>query len=224
MGLKLKTILLLLCFLDYAILVDQALIVPGGEVSFEGNENSIFTVTKQSIQGASFLTYYDITLTTEGAPYPTMYVSNDMFCQERLFVGIQKSNQIIGFIKNEQFNENFYICIKFKNNVERSSFNIKVKNENSVSIPFNSQLSYYVTSNTKEVTFTFDPDKSYSGINTVATVWVKGEKIDDKIIMNNNFSRKKFDHGYVFTGLITGNKPTLTVPSNDGDYKEINQH
>ena len=92
MGLKLKTILLLLCFLDYAILADQALIVPGGEVSFEGNENSIFTVTKQSIQGASFLTYYDITLTTEGAPYPTMYVSNDMFCQERLFVGIQKSN------------------------------------------------------------------------------------------------------------------------------------
>ena len=126
MGLKLKTILLLLCFLDYAILVDQALIVPGGEVSFEANENSIFTVTKQSSQGQSFLTYYDITLTTEGAPYPTMYVSKDMFCQERLFVGIQKSNQIIGFIKNEQFNENFYICIKFKNNVERSSFNISL--------------------------------------------------------------------------------------------------
>ena len=48
-----------------------------------------------------------------------MYVSNDMFCQERLFVGIQKSNQIIGFIKNEQFNENFYICIQFQNNVEK---------------------------------------------------------------------------------------------------------
>ena len=75
--------------------------------------------------------------------------------------------------------------------MEKSSYNIKVKNENSVSIPFNSQLSYYVTSNTKEVTFSFDSDKSYSETNTVATFWVKGENIDDKITMNNNFLKKK---------------------------------
>ena len=36
--------------------------------------------------------------------------------------------------------------------------------------------------------------------------------------MNNNFLKKKFDHGYVFSGRISEDKPTLKVPSNDGDY------
>ena len=183
MGLKFKTILFLLCFLDYLILGYSAEISPGGEATLEGNGDTTFTVTKQNSQGTSFSTYFDITLTSEGKTYPNMYVTKDPFCQERLFVGIQNTNQIIGFITNDQLNDNdkFYICIQFPNNVEKSSYNIKVKNENSVSIPFNSQLSYYVTSNTKEVTFTFDSDKSYSETNTVATFWVKGENIDDKI-------------------------------------------
>ena len=226
MGLNFKTILFLLCFLDSLILgysAEISEILPGGEATLEGNLDNLdttFTVAKQNSQGTSFSTYFDITLTSEGKTYPNMYVTKDPFCQERLFVGIQNTNQIIGFITNDQLNDNdkFYICIIFPNNVEKSSYNIKVKNENSVSIPFNSQLSYYVTSNTKEVTFSFDSDKSYSETNTVATFWVKGENIDDKITMNNNFLKKKFDHGYVFSGSISGVKPTLMVPSNDGDY------
>ena len=223
MGLNFKTILFLLCFLDSLILgysAEISEILPGGEATIEGNGDSTFTVAKQNSQGTSFSTYFDITLTSEGKTYPNMYVTKEPLCQERLFVGIQNTNQIIGFITNDQIKDNgkFYICIQFPNNVEKSSYNIKVKNENSVSIPFNSQLSYYVTSNTKEVTFSFDSDKSYSETNTVATIWVKGENIDDKITMNNNFLKKKFDHGYVFSGGISGVKPTLMVPSNDGDY------
>ena len=224
MVLKLKTILLLFCLLDYVFLQssNEQDIEPKGQVTFQEGSSSIFTVRKNQFL---YSTYFDITLITKGKTCPIMCVSNDNKCQDRLFVGIQTNDHIRGFIKNNQIiQDRFYICTQFKNNEENSEYSIIVKNEESVYIPYNSQLSYYVTSNTKEVEFTFSSGDLDIGNEAVATFWIRGENINKDINMPD-FKKTEFDHGYIFSGHLNGNDsdyhPTLIVSSIEGDYITI---
>ena len=124
MVLKLKTILLLFCLLDYVFLQssNEQDIEPKGQVTFQEGSSSIFTVRKNQFL---YSTYFDITLITKGKTCPIMFVSNDNKCQDRLFVGIQTNDQIRGFIKNNQIiQDRFYICTQFKNNEENSEYSI----------------------------------------------------------------------------------------------------
>ena len=189
----------------------------GQTIPGEANENITYHVTFQS--GTEYEEYFSFTLEKKKDLNPTILVSTtDSQCdKDRLFVGVQSIDKIYIFVKKEQIKNNeIFICLKAK----ESPYELKLANEDSAFIPFNSQASYYISDqNTENMKFTFiKPEDETISSDSKVTIWLRGNYIEKPSLAS--FAEETFDSAYVYYGSYSENLE-LEVNSKAGDYITI---
>ena len=185
---------------------------PNGELplSGEGNKTFFIQLNEEKNTYADYITIY---LQEEQTKNPMIYVGKDEDCTNRLFVGTQMYDHIYGFIKKDQIDKEFYICIKERQNTNSQTHHIFITNTPSLTIPYNAIASHYISEESVEtIKCKFGPDEN---IGSDITFWVTGKNIVNADLPN--FEKKQIDNGYVFYGTYRQGAE-ITVETKVGDY------
>ena len=149
-SISLKNILLFFSLFNCILFqntIDNYNITKAGIINIINSDESTIHINLNQTK-ETYLNYIDITLTSESDINPIIIIStNDEKCDtNRLFTSIQLRESIHIFLRREQLNSNeFYICTKKRENLDLINYNITIKNEEYVFIPYNQQGSYYVS-------------------------------------------------------------------------------
>ena len=198
-------------------------LIQKGSLNIDGIDDATFHI-KLNETFDSYLNYIDITLSSIDNINPMIIIStSDNKCEtNRLFTSIQFHDSIHIFLKKQQLiNNEFFICIKDRENTNLIKYNIKIRNDQAAFIPYNHQGSYYVSDeSTENMEFIFEKDKQDYKLNSKISFWVKGKNIN-KADMGGYFKGNVYDLGYVFYGEFQKIEKKLTISSKIGDFVTI---
>ena len=225
-SISLKNILLFFSLFNCILFqntIDNYNITKAGIINIINSDESTIHINLNQTK-ETYLNYIDITLTSESDINPIIIIStNDEKCDtNRLFTSIQLRESIHIFLRREQLNSNeFYICTKKRENLDLINYNITIKNEEYVFIPYNQQGSYYVSDSSMEkMDFMFILDDQEYKTDSSISFWVKGQNIQ-KANMSEIFKKKVFDSGYVFYGEFQNSEKKLSIESKIGDFVTV---
>ena len=222
---NIKNIFLILFFVNLTYIQSseplKLTLKPNKEINLTGEDNPYIQI---DLESSTYSEYINFELSTTAKTNPFIFIAKDQHCEHnRLYTGIQIVEPIYTFIKRNQIDYVFYVCVEFRNSAEKSEFNLTIKNENTASIPYDTQASYYISDNNLEnMVFQFIPNEaSKINENSNITFWVKGKDIKAASINDTELKEKQYDHGFVFFGSFSGESFTLNINSSIGDYVTI---
>ena len=133
-------------------------------------------------------------------PNPFIYVSTNSNCEgQSLFVSTQFRDPIYIFLKKDQIQNEFYICLKSRITSKAINYAIEVTNNNRAKLPFNAQTSYYIAdSSTESMEFLFERE---SDPEILISFWAKGKTIKTISDFKHLYPRQ-FEAGYLLYGNI----------------------
>ena len=217
---SLKVLFLLICILDLSLSQYEEYDLDTTS-PIQGNGDKTFLINLKSDK--TYKDYISITLETQDDSHnPMIFVSsNNQKCQnDRLYTGVQIVAPILIFLKKSQIKNNkFYICVRFRDKLDSTSFQILLKNEDKAYIPYNSQVSYFISDeNVSEMDFIFKKNDTLNSKKT--TFWIRGRDI--KILNTlNNFKKFDLDSGYIYYGDYINEDIVFQLKSNIGDFITI---
>ena len=216
---SIKRLLLLLCLFCLAL---NEKLPAGNSTIIKGNieKEQSHTVTLESY--STYDDYIRIRYIQNDPPQPNpfIYVSTNSECKgQSLFVSTQFRDPIYIFLKKDQIQNEFYICLKSRITSKTINYVIEVTNSDKAILPFNAQTSYYISDDkTKSMDFLFER-KSNSEISI--TCWAKGKNITS-ITSKSRLTSQKFEAGYLLYGNIgSDNEFEANVEAEVGDYVNV---
>ena len=219
---KIKILILLACLFNLVFLQTQGNLDPNGELTFKESSTPKFTINL-SDKRTYYADFIDITLTPNSGPSPAIVVTTDQYCGLNfLYVGTQMVDPVHIFLKIDQIQDVFYICLTEMSNYSKSSYSIKIKNQDNPIIPYNHQLSYYIADkSTTRVGIIFDVDKNENNLtrDSKMTFWAKGKSIRSTDMVG--YESKNYGFAHIHYGPYTGQKAELYVVSEVGDYVTV---
>ncbi len=213
MELKLKFFLIFLSLLNCALLEDISL-EPKGEIIKSDLKGSTSFTVKFNRQVADYEKYINIILSAEDNRNPMLFIAKDEKCEtDRIYLGLQVVDPIYSFVKTSLFNNQFYICIKPRENSDAKTYNLTIRNEPNAYIPYNGQGSYYVYHNDlKIMNFAINLNADLNANeNSKVTIWAKGKSITKFTVGGNELKEYKYDNGLIFHGAFQSKSLTLEV-------------
>ena len=198
--------------------LEPNLLKVNGSLDIKGEGNATFLIRLNETK-EEYPDFIIIGLNKEKKPNPFIYIAKDEDCMNRLYAGVQPVDLIFAFIKKDQIDTDFYICIKERQNSNITNYSIYIIEMNTFIIPYDMQGSYYIFDETfKSMKIGFNPKEVEE--NSEVTFWVKGNNIIKAEMLDYN--KTQIENGYIFYVIYTKEKSTiLTVEANIGDYITI---
>ena len=220
-------LILFFVFINLSFIYSQSTIIKynliqKGVLNINGTEESTFYI-KLNEPINSYYGYINVILTTKDDLNPIIIISTSEKCDiNRLFTSIQLRDSIHIFLKKEELPKNeFYICIKNRENLTTKNYIIKISNQQYAFIPYNSQGSYYVSDkNMENMEFIFTEENIEHKANSKINIWIKGNNLQ-KVDITGHFNKKALDFGYIFYGDFQKGRTNLTISSKIGDLITI---
>ena len=217
---SIKRLLLLLCLFCFAL---NDTLNPEETLSFSGDATAQ-KIHKVSLDSSSYTykNYIRILYNPNelSQPNPFIYVSTNSECKgQSLFVSTQFRDPIYIFLKKDQIQNEFYICLKSRITSKTINYAIEVTNNNRAKLPFNAQTSYYIAdSSTESMEFLFERE---SDPEILISFWAKGKTIQKISDFKHLYSRQ-FEAGYLLYGNIYDDKEIyIQVQAGVGDYVNV---
>ena len=222
MELKLKFFLIFLSLLNCALLEDISL-EPNGEIikpNYKGSTSFTVNLNKKI---SDYGKYINIILSAEDNHNPILYLAKDEQCENRIYLGLQVVDPIYTFIKTSLVYNQFYICIKPRENSDAKTYNLIIRNEPNAYIPFNGQGSYYVSFNDLiKMNFNISLNGELNANeNSKVTIWAKGKSISKLTVDDSELKEYKYDNGMIYHGAFKSKSLILEVEAEIGDYVTI---
>ena len=222
MELKLKFFLIFFSLLNCALLEDISL-EPNGEIikpNYKGSTSFTVNLNKKI---SDYGKYINIILSAEDNHNPILYLAKDEQCENRIYLGLQVVDPIYTFIKTSLVYNQFYICIKPRENSDAKTYNLIIRNEPNAYIPFNGQGSYYVSFNDLiKMNFNISLNGELNANeNSKVTIWAKGKSISKLTVDDSELKEYKYDNGMIYHGAFKSKSLILEVEAEIGDYVTI---
>ena len=222
-----STLILFFLFINFSFIYSQSRIkiynLPQkGFLNITGSGESTFYI-KLNKTINSYLNYINIILTSAEDLNPIIIISKSSEkCDiNRLFTSIQLRDSVYIFLKKEQLPKNqFYMCIKNRENLTTKNYNIKISNQQFAYIPYTKQGSYYVSDKyTEKMEFILTEENAKYKKDSELNIWVKGNNLQ-KVDVSPNMKKEPLNLGYVLYSSY--NKViNLTISSKIGDLITI---
>ena len=189
---------------------------PNEKITFQGATQKTFTISTMPSRYYIYYIYLTVLLIPKNSeiPNPILLIGTDNQCKKRLYAGTQSYEPIYSFINLYQFQSDLYICVQ--NLPLNQGYTIEVENKGRVYLPFNKQISYYISDENEEEIY-FALQSNGIEIHEIS-IWSKGRNFDMKIVGNNDFEKKILHDGILYYGFSSKNEILVYIKGSIGEY------